>query len=201
MIESILWFIGGYLVGGIPFGLILSRVIKGVDPRKVGSGNIGATNVIRAAGPAVGITTGILDIAKALVPVLIAKHYGGPNLAVWMVLAAVLGHCYTPYLKFRGGKGVASAFGAFIAFDIRVAAAAFGIWLVFLFAFRYVSLASLAAALTMFLTTLFLYGYNLTIAWVALGVAFVIWVRHYSNIKRLLRNEEPKIGQSKHRTA
>ncbi len=195
--EPVLWFLAGYLVGGIPFGLILSRTLKGVDPRTVGSGNIGATNVIRAAGPAVGILTGVLDIAKALVPVWLAQHYGGPHLAIWMVLAAVLGHCYTPYLGFRGGKGVASAFGAFIAFDIRIAAAAFGVWLVFLLVFRYVSLASLAAALTMFLATLFLYRYDLVFAWVALAVALVIWIRHRSNIVRLLRGEEPRVGGKK----
>lgn len=197
MMRDIVWFLGGYLVGGIPFGLILSRTIKGVDPRTVGSGNIGATNVIRAAGPVVGILTGILDIAKALVPVLLAKLYVGPELAIWMVLAAVLGHCFTPYLGFRGGKGVASAFGAFIAFDIRIAALAFAVWLVFLLVFRYVSLASLAAALTMFLSTLFLYPYDLRFPWVAFAVALVIWLRHHSNIRRLLQGVEPRVGQKK----
>ena len=197
MTEQVLWFLAGYLIGGIPFGLILSRALKGVDPRTVGSGNIGATNVIRAAGPTVGVLTGILDIAKALVPVLLAKIYVGPELAIWMVLAAVLGHCFTPYLKFRGGKGVASAFGAFIAFDIRIAALAFAVWLVFLFIFRYVSLASLAAALTMFLATLFLYPYDLRFPWAAFAVALVIWGRHHSNIRRLLQGVEPRVGQKK----
>jgi len=194
LMEQAIWFLAGYFVGGIPFGLILSRMLKGVDPRTVGSGNIGATNVLRAAGPAVGVLTGILDIAKALVPVLLAKVYRGPELAIGMVLATVLGHCFSPYLKFRGGKGVASAFGAYVAFDIRIAALAFAVWLVFLFAFRYVFLASLAAALTMFLATLFLYPYDLRFPWVAFAVALLIWGRHHSNIRRFLQGVEPRVG-------
>jgi len=189
------WALAGYLIGGIPFGLILSKTFAGVDPRTVGSGNIGATNVIRAAGKKIGLLTGLLDILKSLVPVLVAQRMAGVDTALWVALAAVLGHCFTPYLKFRGGKGVATTFGSYIALNWLVALGGFLVWLATLFTFGYVSLASMVAGVALALLLIWQMPGHPLAAGISLTIALVIILRHHSNIRRLLQGKEPRISR------
>ena len=186
-----------YLLGSIPFGLLLGKRVAGVDVRQAGSGNIGATNVARTAGKGLGVLTLLLDAAKgALAVVATALLMGERTDGAWATaagLAAFLGHVFPPWLRFRGGKGVATAFGVFLVLDPRVglvAAAVFG--LAFL-ATRTVSLASLAASLAVAGSAAVLRGGDDTVARVAAAVMLVVIVRHQSNIRRILRGEESRV--------
>ncbi len=195
-----------YLLGSIPFGLLLGR-LRGVDIRKVGSGNIGATNLTRSLGRRWGIAAFMLDFIKGGLPVLTAAwvgfdeppaggiHYQYGQIAC--ALAAVLGHVFPLYLRFRGGKGVATTFGAMAALVWISALAAGTVWLVLFLVTRTVSIASLAAAFVFPATTIVLF-YNappsiaLPMDLLALSLGLMILVRHRSNIKRLLKREESR---------
>ncbi|HET8724572.1 MAG TPA: glycerol-3-phosphate 1-O-acyltransferase PlsY [Anaeromyxobacteraceae bacterium] len=186
-----------YLLGAIPFGLLLGKQVAGVDVRQAGSGNIGATNVARTAGKGLGVLTLLLDAAKGAVAVvataLLMDERTDGAWATAAGLAAFLGHVFPPWLRFRGGKGVATAFGIFLVLDPRVgllAAAVFG--LAFL-ATRTVSLASLAASLAVAGSAAVLRGGDDTVARVAAVVMLVVIVRHQSNIRRILRGEESRV--------
>ena len=190
-----------YLFGSIPFGLLLTRALAGVDVRQVGSGNIGATNVGRAAGPAAGIATLVLDAAKGALPVLAAETLLDPAAAgagVWPAVAGVaafLGHLYPPWLRFRGGKGVATAFGVTLALSPWVALAAVLVFAVALGATRIVSVGSLAAAATCAAGVLFAAGARSPATWAAAVMAAAVAVRHRANIARLARGEERRLGR------
>ncbi|MBC7287907.1 MAG: glycerol-3-phosphate 1-O-acyltransferase PlsY [Armatimonadetes bacterium] len=183
-----------YLLGGIPVGLLIARS-KGVDLFQVGSGNIGATNVVRALGCKWGIVTWLGDTVKGLLAVLIAKAAGQPE-AVWAACgaAAVTGHCWSPYLRLRGGRGVATSFGALIAVDWRVGLGAFAVWAIFVALTRIVSLASLAAAASLIPWALLWHdtGPMLLLTGYLTCIGFM---RHKPNLERLLRGEERPIGQ------
>ncbi len=197
---------GSYLLGAVPFGVLLARA-GGVDLRAVGSGNIGATNVARALGPGRGVVVFLLDAAKGAAPTLLARlflaEWCGVEpllLAALCAVAAVLGHVFPVYLRFRGGKGVATGAGATVALAPAPAAIAVGCWAVTLLVFRYVSLASLVAALALPAAHLALsagdaFEAALPVTVYAFCVAALVWTRHASNIGRLLRGEEPKIGR------
>lgn len=186
-----------YLVGGIPFGYLAGRLVKGVDLRRVGSGNLGATNAIRQLGWGWGVGVFGLDLFKGWLAVGLAQRLGAASPA-WLPLAAglaaILGHSFTPYLGFRGGKGVATSAGVFL----RLAPVATGLTLlvfaVVVLASRIVSLSSLTAATAM---PLFLFwrqpGDRLLLGF-ALVIALLIWIRHRANLRRLLRGEEPRFG-------
>ena len=188
---------GSYLLGSVPFGLLLGKRVAGVDVRQAGSGNIGATNVARTAGRKLGVLTLLLDGAKGALAVgatalAMGERLDGPWAAA-AGLAAFLGHVFPPWLRFRGGKGVATAFGIFLVLDPRVgllAAAVFGLAFV---ATRTVSLASLAAALAVAGGAAALRGGDDTVARVAAVVMVVVIVRHQSNIRRILRGEESRV--------
>lgn len=201
---------GSFLLGGVPFGLILG-LAKGVDIRKVGSGNVGATNLSRALGRPWGIAAFLLDLAKGLVPVLVAGALesppggrsvlgtGGWDLALVGILA-ILGHVFSPYLRFRGGKGVATTFGVMAALSWLAALVAGVVWLACFAAFRVVSIASLAAAAALPVAVAVLDRGRTDGAWPAvqafsIAVALLIVVRHRSNIQRLLRGEELAPGR------
>jgi glycerol-3-phosphate acyltransferase PlsY len=189
-----------YLLGSIPFGLILTKLFGRGDVRKEGSGNTGATNVARVAGPLAGILTLLLDGAKGAVAVLIAARYSNEN-ATWMViagLAALMGHCFPAWLKFKGGKGVATAAGVYL---MLCPAAFLGGLILFLLVVgfsNYVSLGSVAAAVAMPLLMYFLWAPHHApppvVTFGALVVAILIVYKHDGNLQRLVEGTEPKFS-------
>lgn len=200
MLQSSLVLIASYLLGAVPFGLVMARVVKGVDLRTVGSGNIGATNAMRVLGKPLGIVAFLLDFAKGLVPTLVLARYApelddvAAGLAASLAgVAAVLGHCFPVYLGFKGGKGVATGCGAVVGVEPLVFVAAGAVWLITLFAFRYVSLASIAMGATFPLAALAFAPEPPFVAACVLLTVLVI-VRHRTNIARLRAGTEPRTG-------
>ena len=192
-----------YLLGSIPFGVVLARLFGGEDVRKSGSRNIGAANVTRVVGPLAGILTLALDAAKGAAGVRLAGRFTDES-AAWMMLAALaalLGHCFPVWLKFKGGKGVATALGVFLALCLPAALAALLVFLLVVVAWRYVSLGSIAAAAAMPLLMYFLWAPHhappLVITFGSLAAAALIVYKHDANIQRLVEGEEPKFSWSK----
>lgn len=184
----------GYLLGSIPFGLVLTKLAGLGDIRKVGSGNIGATNVLRTGSKKLAAVTLLLDGAKGAVALLIAGLWG-PDMAILAAAGAMLGHCFPVWLKFNGGKGVATALGILIAIAWPVGLLACATWLAIAALFRYSSLAALAA-----LALAPVYAWYLADPQrmqLALFIAFLVWLRHKTNIVRLLRGQESRISFSK----
>jgi len=182
----------GYLLGSIPFGLILTRLAGLGDIRKLGSGNIGATNVLRTGNRSLAAGTLLLDAAKGALAVQIVDLLFGP---VWMPLTAiavVVGHCFPVWLRFRGGKGVATGLGVLIAMDWRLGLAACAVWLVVVLVTR----ISSAGALSAFAAAPLLAGVLLPPNWFVapLLMAVLVWWRHAANIARLLAGTEPRVG-------
>jgi glycerol-3-phosphate acyltransferase PlsY len=180
-----------YLIGSIPTGLLLGKAY-GIDVRKEGSGNIGATNLYRTVGRKVGIITLIGDCLKGMLPVLLVKASTfPPELAAWVGLAAFCGHVFSLFLKFKGGKGVATALGVFLALAPVAVTIAIALFAVLLFIWRYVSLGSIAAAAAMPLAV-YLLGGSRTITAVTLVITLIVIVRHHENISRLLSGTESR---------
>jgi glycerol-3-phosphate acyltransferase PlsY len=198
-----------YFLGSIPFGLILTKVFTKKDIRSIGSGNIGATNVLRAGGKKLAAITLLLDALKGVI--VIVFIFGIPDFipstnklfaynfeftsAAWLGLFAILGHCFPIWLKFKGGKGVATALGVLLAAVPYAGLSSCATWLLMAFIFKYSSLAALAAVAVAPVVTLFVYGS--APAGVCALIALLVWVRHAANIKRLLNGTEPKIGAKK----
>lgn len=206
MTELLLCAIGGYLAGSIPFGLVLCYLAGYGDIRKIGSHNIGATNVLRTGNKWLALLTVILDALKAGLAALIAYKILSqtPVLHLWGMdvplnvlgsliagTCGVLGHNFPIWLKFKGGKGVASAFGFILLTQPYVALVAFGIWLIMAFAFRYSSLAALTAAAVMPVIAYFMCPPIYALFYSAL--ALLVILRHHANIVRLCKGEESKI--------
>ena len=189
-----------YLLGSIPFGYILVKLFLHQDIRATGSGNIGATNVARSGAKGLGIATLLLDLGKAFVAVKIAQYLapGNYDLAVVAAVAAILGHVFPVWLGFRGGKGVASALGVFLALTPISAACTFAIFLVIVLITRYVSLASIIGSATFPLFAFYFVPYRTPI--VIAGFLFIpllIIVKHHQNIRRLLAGTESRFGAKK----
>ncbi len=188
-----LWALGGYLLGSIPFGLLLTRAAGLGDVRKIGSGNIGATNVLRTGNRKLAAATLLLDAAKGAAAVLLARGCGDETSALLAGLAAVLGHMFPVWLGFRGGKGVATGYGVLIAASWPAGLLAGAVWLVMA---KLVKISS-AAALTSFalapVLAYFIAGRD--VALLALAVAALVFIRHHANIARLIAGTEPRIGQ------
>jgi glycerol-3-phosphate acyltransferase PlsY len=183
-----------YLLGSIPFGLVLTRIAGYGDIRAIGSGNIGATNVLRTGNKTLALLTLVLDCAKGAVAVLIGAQFG-PDITVIAAAAVFLGHLFPVWLGFKGGKGVATAGGVLLALAWPVGLLAAATWLVAAFALRYSSLAALAACLAAVLG-----GWLLTDPQRAELITFIaalVLMRHHANIRRLLRGEESKIKLGK----
>ena len=195
MEANLLLVLGGYLVGSVPFGLLLG-LLRGVDVRERGSRNIGATNVLRLVGKTEAAATLLLDGLKGAAPVLAARALaaGDAWVAAAAGLSAVLGHCFPVFLRFRGGKGVATALGALLAALPAVGLVAVLIWLLTALCFRYSSLAALLAAAGVPVAAAAWEGRGPLLAFTLL-LAGLIVVRHHENIRRLWRGEEQKIGQ------
>ena len=194
-----------YLLGSIPFGVILAKFLGGADVRKAGSGNIGATNVARVAGPAAGVLTLLLDAAKGWFAVWLAARvmHGETGFLVAAGFFALLGHCFPLWLRFRGGKGVATAAGAFAALCPEAMIAALILFALVVWFWRYVSLGSLAAAATIPLFVYFLWAPHFAppnvVTLGSLAISAVVIFQHRGNIGRLVRGEEPKFSLSKKR--
>lgn len=182
----------GYSLGAIPFALILVKVAGLGDVRKVGSGNVGATNVLRTGRKDLALLTLMLDGGKGFAGTFLAFHLWGPDAALMAGAGAFLGHLYPVWLKFKGGKGVATALGVLFALNWQVALAVIPIWLIATFGTRMSSVGSLGAALAAPFLAWFLDGRQLA-EFSALLAAF-IWFAHRSNIGRILRGTENRIG-------
>jgi glycerol-3-phosphate acyltransferase PlsY len=196
-----------YLLGSIPFGLILAKLFGGTDVRKEGSGNIGATNVARVAGPLAGILTLLLDAAKGAAAVLVAGRYSNDS-AMWMMiagLAALVGHCFPIWLKFKGGKGVATAAGMYLALCPLAFLGGLILFILVVGFWRYVSLGSISAALAMPMLMYFLWAPHHAsppvITFGALAVAMLIVYKHDANLQRLVKGAEPKFSFTKKKDA
>ncbi|WP_234853937.1 glycerol-3-phosphate 1-O-acyltransferase PlsY [Paracoccus everestensis] len=189
----ILWTAFGYLLGSIPFGMVIARALGLGDLRKIGSGNIGATNVLRTGNKPAALATLLLDSGKGAIAVLIARHLGGDMAAMLAGGAAFLGHCFPVWLGFKGGKGVATFLGTLIALHWPLGLIACGVWLLTAVVSRISSLSALLAAA---LSPVFAWGLGRTdLTAVSLFMAVLIFVRHRPNIARLLDGSEPRIGK------
>ena len=188
----ILLIVFAYLVGSIPIGVLLVK-LKGKDPSKVGSGNIGATNVMRSAGKALGIVTLIGDIAKGFIPTFIAMRLGEPAFIIALVgLAAFSGHLFPVFLKFKGGKGVATGAGVFLAISPPIILISFVIFVIVFLVWKYVSLGSLVGTAIIPLSFTLLKA-PLEYILLALLIACGVFIKHKDNIKRLLTGTENKV--------
>ncbi|HEY0900678.1 MAG TPA: glycerol-3-phosphate 1-O-acyltransferase PlsY [Micavibrio sp.] len=194
--ETIIFAVLAYLLGSIPFGLVLTRMAGYGDIRKIGSGNIGATNVLRTGNKALALATLLLDGGKGAMAVLLAHYCGSAEAALAAGLFSILGHCFPVWLKFQGGKGVATTLGMFLALAPYVGLAAIATWLATAAITRLSSLSALMAMLSTPVSAYLIYN-NPVLAGVSLLVAALVWYRHKANIQRLLKGEEPKIGQKK----
>ena len=189
----VFWVVAGYLLGAIPFGIVTARALGLGDLRQIGSGNIGATNVLRTGSKLGAAFTLIGDAGKAGAAVLLARALAAEDAAQIAGFAAFLGHCYPIWLKFKGGKGVATFFGLLFALAWPIGLAAGATWLATAAIFRYSSLAALmAAALTPLWTLLFDHAALFSLS---LCLASVIFWRHKDNVQRLIRSQESKIGR------
>ena len=186
-------FLAAYLLGSVPFGMVVAKAMGLGNLREIGSGNIGATNVLRTGSKKAALATLVLDAGKGIVPVLLARAYLGEDAAQVAALGAFLGHLFPVYLKFKGGKGMAVFLGVILALNFWAGLAACAAWLATAFIFRMSSLSSLVAAAS---TPVWLYLFGMPAAvWLGVVLAVLVWVRHHENIKRLLKGEEPKIGK------
>ena len=182
----------GYLLGAIPFGLVLTKLAGLGDIRSIGSGNICATNVLRTGRKDLAIATLFLDGAKGSAAILLGAYYG-PDISVCAGAGAFIGHLFPVWLRFKGGKGVATFFGILLAADWKLGLLGCGTWLVVAFLSRISSLSALVAAALAPVFAWFLV--NRQVSELALFMAVLIFIRHHENIRRLLKGEEPKIGR------
>ncbi len=195
--------VAAYLLGSIPWGVLVTRFFGRSDIRQAGSGNIGATNVARVAGPAAGVLTLLLDAAKGYAAVWIAGRYSNDS-AVWMMvagLAALIGHCFPVWLNFQGGKGVAAALGVFLALCAPAAVSALAIFGLVTAYWKYVSLGSISAAAAMPLLIYFLWAPPhappTVIIFGTMAAALLVIYKHDANIQRLVEGIEPKFSSGK----
>lgn len=192
-----------YLLGSIPFGYLIVKERAGVDVRSVGSGNVGATNVLRVSGKGPAVAVLLMDMAKGCFPVLLGRLLGlSPGLLAAVAVAAVLGHVFPVFLGFRGGKGVATAVGAFLALAPIATATSIAVFIVLVVWKRYVSLASVVAVGT-FPLWAFIYGRTgwMTVPWMEVCVAgtvtaLVVFIKHRSNLRRIGEGTESRLGES-----
>lgn len=190
-IILLLWLAAAYLLGSIPTGLLLGKAY-GIDVRQEGSGNIGATNLYRTLGRKVGVITLLGDCLKGLVPVLVARACGlNAEQVAWVGLAAFCGHVFSVFLRFKGGKGVATALGVFLALSPLAVAIAMAVFALLVLKWRYISLGSISAAAIMPLAVSLLGGNRVMLLVTAL-IALTVIVKHRENIKRLVAGTESR---------
>lgn len=195
MMGEIFLVVLSYFIGSHPTAYLIVRFFTGQDVRKLGSGNVGGTNALRAAGLKIGVAVTIIDCAKGAIPVLLMRWYDPAS--KWQalaMLAAVLGHCFPVWLRFKGGKGVATGLGAFMVLSPKASLAALGLWLLILIIGRYVSVASMLASALFPLLLYYISGPPMTVLWAVTLAAAIIVLRHQPNMKKLMRGEENRLG-------
>jgi glycerol-3-phosphate acyltransferase PlsY len=192
MSDAVLAILIGYLIGSCPFGY-WAGLLKGIDLRKEGSGNTGGTNAVRVLGPRIGIPVIVLDVLKGTAAVLIASSFGGTGAEVLAAVAAVLGHAFPIFLRFRGGKAVATGAGAMFGLAPEIAAGVTLLWLVVALLTRYVSVASMVAALAFVLSAILTGQPWPVVAFTVFGTCVVFW-RHRTNIARLRAGTENRVN-------
>ena len=197
MTDQILLFsalsVAAYLLGSVPFGLIFTKISGRGDIRGIGSGNIGATNVLRTGSRKLAGLTLIFDAGKGSVAVAVAGHFAGSQMAAVAGLLVVAGHCFPIWLKFVGGKGVATSLAVFATLDLRLGGLFVLVWLVTAWLSRFSSLAALCAVLAVTTGSFFLLDDGVTQI-IILLLSALVWTRHHANIGRLLNGTETKIG-------
>lgn len=194
-VIALVLIIASYFIGSIPVGVLLGKV-KGVDPRKTGSGNIGATNVMRAGGKKLGLLTLLGDTAKGFIPVIFARGLDFPEYIVAIVgLVVFIGHVFPVFLKFRGGKGVATALGVYLAIRPSVILGAFILFVIVFLIWRYVSLASIVGAIVV-PVGLFLVKAPCQFILMAGIITVIVLIRHRENIGRLIKGTENRLSFS-----
>ncbi|MGA1843150.1 MAG: glycerol-3-phosphate 1-O-acyltransferase PlsY [bacterium] len=197
VIRFILWPIAGFLIGGIPSGLLIGKLLGGPDVRRSGSRNIGATNVYRVLGAAPALLTLAGDLLKGYVPLLVL---GSITPHPWLIactgLAAIAGHDFSPYLRFKGGKGVATSLGVFLYMSPVATLVCVGVWVLVVALVRIVSIASIGTAIVLPVMVWAL-EYPLPILYAAIIACILLIARHKGNIKRLCRGEEKRLGRSR----
>lgn len=195
---AVLLVLAGYLLGAIPFGVVVPRLVAGKDPRTVGSGRTGGANVLRTAGPRVAFVSGVLDFLKGTAAVVLVRLLGGgPEVEVAAGLASIVGHSRSVFIGFHGGRGVSAGFGALLVVGPLPALVTLPLFGAVLFLTRYSSLASLTASVAagVVLAAIVLVGAAPeAYLWYALGGPALIWLFHWDNIGRLLRGQERKFG-------
>ncbi|WBU60515.1 glycerol-3-phosphate 1-O-acyltransferase PlsY [Paracoccus albus] len=191
--SAVIWIVLGYLIGSIPFGILITRALGLGDLRAIGSGNIGATNVLRTGNKPAALATLLLDSGKGAIAVLLGRYFGGEAAGILAGAAAFLGHCFPVWLGFRGGKGVATFLGTLIAMSWPVGLIACATWLAVAVISRISSLSALVAAASAPLVAL-IAGQG-AVAGAALFMTALIFLRHRQNIERILGGTEPRIGR------
>ena len=196
MLTIALSIIIGYIFGSIPSGLVLVKMVCGIDIREYGSKNIGTTNVFRTVGGRMASIVLVADVVKGILAVLLVRYLFDSNLhlELFTAISALLGHNYSMFLGFKGGRGVATGLGLILLFMPDVCIFSFTVWLVIVFVTRYVSLGSIVGA---FITPIVAYyrGYPLELVLFAMAACVFVIVRHYENMKRLIAGTESKIKQ------
>jgi acyl phosphate:glycerol-3-phosphate acyltransferase len=192
VVAFIALFALAYLIGAIPFGLVVGKLFYGVDIRQKGSGNVGTTNVFRVLGKKAGVAVLICDMLKGFVPAFIATQLFNPWLAIFIAAAPVVGHMYSIYLKGSGGKGVATGAAVVLALAPQAFLICLAVWLTLLVVTRYVSIASLAAS---FLVPVLVIAFDDPLPYriAAVLVAIIVWWAHRGNIRRLVKGTEHKV--------
>ncbi|AUH64186.1 glycerol-3-phosphate 1-O-acyltransferase PlsY [Paracoccus zhejiangensis] len=193
--SILIWAVLGYLLGSVPFGLVITRALGFGDLRQIGSGNIGATNVLRTGNKPAALATLLLDAGKGAIAVLLARHFAGESAALVAGAAAFLGHCFPVWLGFNGGKGMATFLGTLIALDWRVGLMCCATWALVALIARISSLSALISAAMAPVYAWALGKPQLMAA--ALFMTVLIFIRHKANIARLLDGTEPRIGAKK----
>ncbi len=188
----------GYLLGSIPFGLLLTRLAGKGDIRTIGSGNIGATNVLRTGSTWLAVVTLVLDCLKATAAILLAQRLFGPETGPVAAAGAFVGHLYPAWLRFRGGKGAATLFGILIALLPIAALVYAAVWIIVLLTFRISSMAGMAAAISAPLSAYLLHS---SLFLLLLGFAMLVLWKHHENIARLMKGTEPRITRKTSSTA
>lgn len=196
MMQEIVWLAGAYLIGAVPFGLVIAWLGGAGDIRKIGSGNIGATNVMRTGRKGLALATVLLDGGKGAASVLAAQMMGAGDIAGWVGLAAVIGHCFPIYLSFKGGKGVATTIATLLVLSPLAGVALCLVWLASFAIFRISSLSALTG-LAAALIWLWLMGDDNQILMPASLLIALSFARHHENIKRLIKGEEAAFKKKK----
>lgn len=194
--HYILIIIAAYLIGSIPFSFLVPKLLGGIDIRHHGSGNTGATNVLRTLGLKIGFIAFLGDFIKGAIPALIALSFYGRTEALIVGAFAVIGHCYSIWLGFKGGKGIATSVGIIVALFTNVFPILFVIQFGLIFSTRYMSLASITSAVV-FPISVYLFGYDTHSLWFAIGLGAFVVIKHRSNISRLLSGTENKLTLKK----